>query len=67
MSYYIIQTRGRNGSTDDRQIDVRGPTEACRALSVAVECLGGASLLEDGKEIMHGHMLGSRCVINWRD
>ena len=60
--YYTLRT-----AKLDQLIYVTGLSEACDRLSEAISREGQASLWEDGKEIMHGHVCGNKRIINWRD
>jgi hypothetical protein len=65
--YYTIKWRGSATEQSERTVDVSGLSEAVTVFDADIRKRGGASLWHDGHEVMHGHMVGNRVVINWRD
>jgi len=65
--YYVIKWRGSSAQQGERMIDALSLSEAVTFLDGAIREKGGASLWQDGREIMHGHIVGTRAVITWRD
>ena len=65
--YYVIKWRGSSAEQGERTVDAVSLSEAVTFLDGVIREKGGASLWQDGREIMHGHIVGNRAVINWRD
>ena len=65
--YYVIKWRESSVEQGESMIDAVNLSEAVTLLDGTIREKGGASLWQDGIEIMHGHIVGTRAVINWRD